>query len=453
MQDDDLATETELSRALAAWSAHEPPADFAERVVAVLAARDAAPPPRSRGLRARWIGGIAIAGAACALAVVAVRSPHRAAHGSVTATQRTTAALGDRGIAVIEPAGALTWRIAGSGAAELTQSAGNVFYRVERDGPFVVHTPAGDVHATGTCFRIEVIPMTPSHKLLLAGLTGAAIASTVLVTVYEGRVTAETRSAKTEITAGGVAKLRAEDATITTAPAAIALGDTGASSGDTQAVREQLLAQLAELEHLRTRLAERQRARGPGRDVSDGDADRPWHDPGPETLLAWAAECHVRADDPALDQFKPLRATDTSRGMSAGEVDAYNTAMTEVAKQWKDLVRSLYVETTGDAAGADQLSVEAMRREIEDKNPREERPLVLQKLSRERAGLAAPPADVTRTSTLERLMRAFVQLGDQSEAALASRIGAERARAIRGDGWGSRSDSAECPAHATHAER
>jgi hypothetical protein len=115
-------------------------------------------------------------------------------------------------------------------------------------------------------------------------------------------------------------------------------------------------------------------------------------------------------------------------------------------KRWKALVRSLYLEITGDAAGADTLSSEAMTREIEDKSPRGESNVVLQRIARERAGLDPPPPDLTRTSTLERLMRAHAQLGDQSEAALAKRLGPDRARAIRGDGWGARWESSGCPA-------
>jgi hypothetical protein len=86
-----------------------------------------------------------------------------------------------------------------------------------------------------------------------------------------------------------------------------------------------------------------------------------------------------------------------------------------------------------------------MFHEIEDKTPGEEHSLVLQRLSQERAGLAAPPGDLSKTSSLERLLRAYLQLGDQSEAALARRVGAERAHAIRGDGWSSRYELGGCP--------
>lgn len=108
-------------------------------------------------------------------------------------------------------------------------------------------------------------------------------------------------------------------------------------------------------------------------------------------------------------------------------------------------MRSLYVETTGDTAGAETLSTDAMRREIEDKNPPGEHNLILQRVSQERAGLAMAPTDLSKTSTLERLMRASFQLGDQAEAGLARRLGPDRAQAIRGEGWGSRWELSGCP--------
>lgn len=444
MQDDEppRAPDADLERALEAWPPLAPPADFADRV---LAARDATAPPPHRALRLRLIGGLAAAATAAAVAVAIMRPPHRAATGTLVASQRTTAVLGDRGLAVAEPEAELAWHIDDHGVADLVQHNGNVFYRVERGEAFVVHTPAGDVRVTGTCFRIEVTPMTSHQKLLLAGVAGAALATTVLVTVYEGHVIAETRSARTELGAGASATLGGDGEAI------VAGATLATSSDDAHATREQLLARARQQEiqliTLRARLARLEKtASAAGAEPHDGpEPGRLWHDPSPDRLAGWAAECHVRSDEPSLDRFSPLKEADTERGIQASELDGYNAAIGEMAKQWKDLVRGLYVETTGDAAGADTLSVEAMRREIEDKSPRGEPELLRQRLSQERAGLAAPPADLSKTSPFERLLRAFVQLGDQSEAALGKRLGAERAHAIRGEGWGSRTDSSGCP--------
>jgi hypothetical protein len=442
MQDDPDTPDSAIAHALEAWAPLAPPADFADRV---LAARSAAPQRPAPPRRARRIGGIVLAGAAAAAAVLALHAPHRAASGSVIAAQRTTTVLGDRGIAVAEPATELAWRVADSGDAEITQRGGNVFYRVERGGPFVVHTPAGDVRVTGTCFRIEVQTMTPNQKLLIAGLAGAATASIVLITVYEGHVIAETRAARTELAAGSQATLRSADSSIV-AGAAVAT-----STDDVRATRDQLLArthlQQAELHQLRARVAQLEKtASGPEglwKDVPE--PGRVWHDPSPERLAEWVATCHVRVDEPGLDRFTPLTRPDNDRGIAADDLGDYNAALTEVQKQWKELTRSLYIEITGDTVGADSLSNEAMRREIEDKSPRGEINAIYQRISQERAGLVAPPADLSRASQLERLTRAWIQLGDQSEAALARRLGADRAHAIRGEGWGAHFEAGGCP--------
>ncbi|HMG54536.1 MAG TPA: hypothetical protein VK601_13660, partial [Kofleriaceae bacterium] len=437
--------DAELDRALDAWTPLAPPAEFAARV---LAARDAAaptPPPRRR----RRFAIAAVAAAAAAVAALALRPPHATTTGAVIADRRTTAALGDRGIAVAEPASELTWRIDERGAADVVQRSGDVFYRVERGGPFVVHTPAGDVRVTGTCFRIEVEAMKPSHKLLLSGLAGAATAAIVLVTVYEGHVIAETRAARTELAAGSRATLTGDATTVAGgAPA----GLPAALIDDAHVTREQLVLrsreQQVQLAQLRARVAELERTAAAPAAPWDHDVPEPgrtWYDPSPELLASWVATCHVRIDEPALDRFVPGSEPDSSYGLKADELPGFNAALTETQQRWKALVRSLYLELTGDAAGADALSSEAMRREIDDKSPPGEHNAVLQRIARERAGLAEPPADLARSSPLERLTRAYVQLGDQSEAAVAKRFGAERAHAIRGNGWGARWETSGCP--------
>ncbi len=428
-------------RALDAWNTMTPPAGFADRV---LDAREATRTPRSHR---RWVllGGAALACAAAAAAlVVMVRSGDRAAGGTIAATQRSSTRLGDRGIAVAEPGTELTWRVDGSGAADIDQRTGNVFYRVERGEPFVVHTPAGDVRVTGTCFRIEVTPMKPAQKMIASGLAGAAIASAVFVTVYEGKVLAETKTAKTELPAGTRATFADGK------PMIVASAETPARIDFATATRDQLVArtvsQQAEIDRLEHELAaikgEPSDGHGP-RDVAAADVGRPWHDPSPETLQAWVAKCHIRFDSPDLDRFTPLSQVGDS-GLEPNELAGYNATFSELQKRWKELVKALYIEATGDVAGAETLSVDAMRTEIADKSP-DEHNLVLQKLARERAGLQPPPADLGKTTPYERMMRALIKLGDDTESALAKRLGPERASALRGDGWGSRSDMSGCP--------
>lgn len=427
-------------RALAAWTPIAPPAGFAD---AVLDAREASAVPRSRG---RLVAsGIAIACAAAVLAIVVARPRDRAAAGTIAADERLSTRLGDRGVAVAEPGAELTWRVDGSGAAEIVQRTGNVFYRVERGEPFVVHTPAGDVRVTGTCFRIEVTAMKATQKLILSGLAGAALASAVVVTVYEGKVLAESKTAKTELAAGTRATLAPDNPLIVAAAAVTATADPAT------ATREQLIArttsQAAQIAQLERRLAE---VEGPkAGDVDDdrpaADIGRAWHDPSPETLKDWVGKCKIRFDHPNVDRFTPLSSVDKTP-LEPKELAAYNAALGEVQKRWKDLVRALYIEATGDVAGAETLSTDSMRAEIEEKSSDDDG-LVLQKLARERAGLQQPPADLSKTSPYERMMRARVKLGDDTEQALARRLGPARAAEIRGDGFSSRSDMSGCPEH------
>lgn len=428
--------------ALDTWAPMTPPPAFADRV---LAARDATAPTA----RKRWplvAGLVATTTAAAAIAFVMLRAPSHAAQGELVAqTTRTTKLLGDRAVAVAEPQATFQWRIDDDGDAVIEQRAGDVFYRVNRGGSFVVHTPAGDVRVTGTCFRIEVT-MNRTKQLLLSGTVGAAIATGVVVTVYEGHVVADSKSGnRAEIAAGHRAMFSSDGRAVVddSTPTIIALDDPNAT-------REQLVArthvQQTEIEKLRARVAALESTGDNHGDHETGEDGRAWHDPSPERLKEWAASCHIRNDAPDIDRWKP--ATDlgkNERGLEPAELPQLNAVLAELQKQWKQLVRALYIEATGDMQGADSLSTDAMRREIEEKSAPEERGLLLQRIAQERAGMLQPPTDLSKATPFERLFRAWLELGDKTEAAIAKRLGAERAKAIRGEGWDWRSDMSGCP--------
>ena len=443
MSEDDELTDTER-RALDAWAAMTPPPGFAERVRAAREAETAPASPRRRWpVRTGLMAGAAAACAAAAIAYFATRPASQEASGSLVAEARTEARLGRRAIAVAEAEAALRWQIDRDGAATVDHTAGDVFYRVDRGGPFVVHTPAGDVRVTGTCFRIEVTPMNKKH-VLVSGAAGAALAAAVVITVYEGHVVAETRSARTELAAGAQAAIGPDGRTT--------VASRAPAEEDRDATREQLIArageQRAELARLRTRLAalEKQAPSEPRAPDNAAEEGRAWYDPSPERLAQWVAECHIRADAPSLDHYHPLSPDQKNdRGIEPAEVPAVNAALGELHQQWKQLVRALYLEATGDTTGGDTLSIDAMRRELQDKSPPNEHNLLLQRIARERAGQIAPPADLSKASPYERMMRAYLELGSQAEAAIARRLGPARAREIRGDAWSSRSDWSGCP--------
>jgi hypothetical protein len=114
--------------------------------------------------------------------------PSRLAGGVDALADRRSLDVGGRATAVAESGASLDWRVAANGHALVHQTHGNVFYRVEKGGAFVVATPSGDVTVLGTCFRVEVDPMNPKLQSAVAAGAGAIVTAAVLVTVYEGKV-------------------------------------------------------------------------------------------------------------------------------------------------------------------------------------------------------------------------------------------------------------------------
>jgi hypothetical protein len=136
-----------------------------------------------------------------------------------------------------------------------------------------------------------------------------------------------------------------------------------AASDDSRATRDQLLTrthlQQAELNQLRARVAQLEKTAGDpeGLAIDTPEPGRLWHDPSHDKLVEWAAQCHIRSDEPGLTRFNPVkRAGDDRMGLEP-EVDAANATMTELSKQWQVCARLR--RTAGDAPGGESLSTEA----------------------------------------------------------------------------------------------
>jgi hypothetical protein len=197
-----------------AWEPADPPRGFAERVVDAARREGAA---RSRTRRRAGIVVVATIAIAAAAAVAVVRVRTTPASGDASASgERTQIAIGDRAIAVLEPGARVAW----SGDV-VTQSSGNVFYRVEPGGGFRVHTAAGDVDVKGTCFRVKVhddgtsaaSPQRGPHQEtamnardVKVGAVGVAIGAAAFVGVYEGRVALSHAKQSVELGAGESAR-------------------------------------------------------------------------------------------------------------------------------------------------------------------------------------------------------------------------------------------------------
>jgi ferric-dicitrate binding protein FerR (iron transport regulator) len=436
-----------------AWCADPPPGRFADRV---MAARESALHDEhvaelralrgpTRWLAERWRFAAAIGGLTLVASVLILGSLWRGGQGRTTqgtglAVSRETFRLGGRGVAMAEPGTALQWTVDPHGAARIEQREGSVFYRVERGGPFVVVTPAGEVSALGTSFRVEVRPM----KASVAGVTGAVVGATlgalVAVAVYEGRVLASTDQGRVVVGPGERATLQAGAAPRTGAgPGGVRTVNIAPAANATRAeLLERDRAQRREIAELRARVMTLETWLQDG--VGAPGRDRGWLEPGKDELLAMAKRCEVRFDSPPVFGLDPPRVEDglaVSLGLTGEERGALASAMQEMHSRFTGDVRKIYVGVTGDAKGAESLTPAAMGREIEDKSPRGAGDESRRRLALERAGLVAPPTSLDGLSPAERYLRLIAGLGPELEQRLGERIGPARAHELRAarNGW------------------
>lgn len=445
---------------LDAWTAPEPPPGFADRVMAARQRPAHVARPRRRPL---LVGGAIAIAAAAAVLFVLLRAPSRGTvSGTVaTSTERQTVKLAARGVAVVEPASRISYRVLGDGSTTVEQDRGDVFYRVDRGGSFEVATPAGEVRVTGTCFRVEVFEMPVTKQGVVGAAVGAAVASAVFVTVYEGRVLLASKKGEppAAVSAGERASMGPDGIRVEKGGAAVAALEPPAPPS-ASATREELLErdrlQREELAQLRfkVRELEAQAAEGPKvgfkrrRGGPGGPHDAPFVDPTPEDLLDMARNCQVQSDSPPLDsnrEITPKMAAEI--GLTEDERVKINEAMKQFKADIASRLRELYVEVTGDPASAEMLALDALWREIQDKSDEKDLEEAMWRISQERAGLLAPPADLASRPAVERGARLMTSLGDEFEKVLAKILGAERAHEIRkkDDGFPQRSVMTGCP--------
>lgn len=445
---------------LSAFEVPPVPEGLADRVLARLPATAPRPPPR------HW-GRVAVAAvlllALPGFAGWAVRHFGPPETGGRDFTRRETVRLGASALAVAEPGTTLHWVAGRRGTVRVRQPVGRVFYRVESGSDFQVETPSGQVAVRGTCFTIEVQPMLPSKQTLTGAAVGSLLTAAVFVTVHEGRVSLTSTAGATEVGAGERAVLSAGAAPrVLAAPA---VGDTAVASapkvptsGEQAAppswqARES--AYVAELTTLRARVKElEQSASGGTRPVPgspESEKKGSWLEPSQEELLEMAQKCQLRWDAPTLRPkmaLKPSPEELAKLGMTEDEVQVVAEVHDAFVQQSVEQLRAIYVAATGDVDNSRVLSPDALQQEILDKSTEESIRRAFQRISQERAGLAAPPADTTGLPPAERLARLNTGLGDGFERALAEKLGASRARdlrALRG-GWSSKHSSSQgCP--------
>ncbi len=288
---------------------------------------------------------------------------------------------------------------------------------------------------------------------VVAALVGAIAAAAILLAVQARRARTEAQRAH-DACAGGES----------TPSWSSARGDDPARRDEAQrahlaapppdgTTREALLQrdqqQRAEIARLRERVRGLENDLAAARGAaSSGDGS--FFNPSKDELLQMARDCKLKWDTPGLGleppRLGPKRAADF--GLGDEDVKQVNRVTAETNARVLAELRQLYVEVTGDKAGADALTPQALVTEITAKSPDGLAQQVFWRLSQERAGLIPSPADRGGESPLERMMRMLTGLGDSYERDLGAAIGPDLAHSMRArnGGWSSRSSSSMgCP--------
>jgi hypothetical protein len=430
---------------LAQWATSDVPAGFVDRVVAAThGGRTVAPRRRHRWSIAAPVVAAALLGVAASL-VVWRGSGGAPEAGARIAQLRETIAIGGRGVAVAEAGAELAWTVSDGGAAEVHQTSGDVFYRVENGGPFVVDTPAGQIIVRGTCFRVEVQNMRIPRTTWISGAVGAAVAATVVIAVYEGGVRVVNARGRLDARPGEQIVLRDGAAPARVAPgsaetAVAAIDPPPPDSATVSELRRRDQSHRGEIAQLRARLraAETAAAATPAAAVAPAARDGGMKivDLSQDELVAMAKRCEIRFDIPGYG-IEPRMMTDkmaSTEQLSSDDRAIYDRSVRQESERYMASLRALYRELTG-AEGGDALDAHSLAMEVLQKSPQGDVIAARKRIAEERAGLAAAPADARGQTVIERMFRLQTAAGDTLERMLAADLGADKAHQLRVDSW------------------
>ena len=376
----------------------------------------------------------AVLAAAVAIAVVwKAGGPTPSAGGLADLSARQTFHIGTRALGVAEPGSSLRWQVDGSGATTVHQHSGSVFYRVNTGDRFRVITTIATITVTGTSFRVE-------HSDASSGVR-------VTVSVYEGRVVLSNELGRTELSPG----MRAE-ALRDGAPSSAADFLTAARTEEHQ--HAQLFAEQAgKIQRLQARIEKLETHAGTaGMDSQENvGPTRAYYRPSQDDLEEMAADCRLKFDAPPLDAhdapplLERLEASASTRfDLSESEREAIQAMYEGFNEAFTARIRELYIEATGDTAGAAVLSLGSMMAEIVAKSDPQAAIEARRKIAEERAGLR--PRHSGDHFPVEAYYRTMIALGTDLENKLAQIVGADRAQRIResSDGWPAKMSVGAC---------
>jgi hypothetical protein len=367
MNDDDDKTLAEQGIDLSAWEPQLPPSDFAERVVRKARAEGApARSPARSPARAMALGAAAFAAAAAIALGVGLRSTD--GDGRARATERREVAIGGRAIAVLEPGAAVEWH-----GDDVTQSAGDVFYRVSPGGRFVVHTSAGDVEVKGTCFRVRVGGESRSDKDMQArdvksGAIGAAATALALVAVYEGKVAISHAKETVTLSAGQAATAGPDGVKRVPGEGAAAPEGSAASDDPTQAANKNLVETVSDYKRRLEAIEEQKRGLEKQLASAKDKLEAAQRD-GAVTLaknefdlsqedwadLAKTGTIKYRMPCQRAEGWKPSAEKLSALGLAPHDAETIGDAYKRVNGRVWDKVRPLCVQALGSADAVDKI--------------------------------------------------------------------------------------------------
>jgi hypothetical protein len=383
------------------------------------------------------VGGLALA-AAVALAIGWSGRSARD-HGEAVAARRTEVHLGERAVGVLEPGAHVRW----DGDA-VTQTEGDVFYRVERGGAYRVMTPAGEVDVLGTCFRVQVRGAEEAKmngRDVAMGAVGAALGAAVLVTVYEGKVALSHEGARVTLTAGESGAADAKGVRSTGGPAPGDEANGGASPNALEAAnanladsvrdyKRRLEAIETEKSSIATQLAAAQAKLATAANDGQAVAAKSSYDLDQNDWKQMAANGEARSRTACADpdSWKVGPKTLNALGLAPQDAQPIEAALAASAKRIWAVVRPLCIQALqGDAAMADKLGQGTCQALVHDvARQKEDTDEEVRAVAEMRAGLR--PMDPSALGTFGQVMYAMTGETKAIEQDLAQSIGPDDAR-------------------------
>jgi hypothetical protein len=312
-----------------------------------------------------------------------------------------------------------------------------------------VHTAAGDVDVTGTCFRVDVKASGRSDEMqardVKMGALGAALALGMSVAVYEGKVAVSHAQERVTLKAGESADVSDADGVVVTSAKLGAGGAAGSQDAPLEEANKSLVvtvsdmkkrletieSQKKDLEQKLSQAEEKLKAEQSGADGAPAKSD---FDLSQDDLVALAKEGTLKYRVPCSKQagYKPDADVVNKLGLSPQDADTIANAYKKVAEWREKNMRPICQEVLGKSELTDKMSVDSCMHLVSDflsETDPKARTEAQQLAVDVRAGLKTPPPG-EKMPPLTRMMLASTQQIKVFEEELAKSFGPDEAHRI-----------------------